>query len=168
MLTEVDRAGARPPTDEEIMANCVTCGDELHPERAEKYDYCTKPECQERNARGLTMVAVGVNKAADQYVVLNDHTEKEMASGRYKKRPEAAGVVRAATPRRPRRAGSPDSAFQDSPTATPPPRWSDVQESLAVIYRAMGMNPDQIAKKLGVSRYLVTQMLLSASSQGKR
>jgi hypothetical protein len=23
------------------MANCVICGRELHPERAEKYDYCT-------------------------------------------------------------------------------------------------------------------------------
>jgi hypothetical protein len=76
--------------------------------------------------------------------------------------------VRAPTRRRPRRAGSPGPAFQDSPTATPPPRWSDVQENLAVIYRAMGMKPDEIAKKLSVSRYMVTQMLLSARAQGKR
>jgi hypothetical protein len=71
----------------EIMANCVTCGDELHPERAEKYHYCTKPECQARNANGLDIVAVGVNKAADQYVVLNERTKREMANGRYKKVP---------------------------------------------------------------------------------
>jgi DNA-binding transcriptional regulator LsrR (DeoR family) len=32
----------------------------------------------------------------------------------------------------------------------------------------MGMTPEQIAGKLGVSRYLVTQILLTASAQGKR
>jgi Mn-dependent DtxR family transcriptional regulator len=32
----------------------------------------------------------------------------------------------------------------------------------------MGMDPEQIAKKLGVSPYLVTQILLAASSRGKR
>jgi len=32
----------------------------------------------------------------------------------------------------------------------------------------MGMNPDQIAEKLGVSRYLVTQILLDATARGKR
>ena len=50
------------------MDKCVTCGQELHPERAKKYNYCMSPECQEKNAKGLTMVAVGVNKAADYYM----------------------------------------------------------------------------------------------------
>ncbi len=76
------------------MNNCVTCGAELHPERAEKYDYCTKPECVEHNGKGLPIVAIGVNKAADQYVVLNERTEQEMAKGRYKRRPEVPGSVR--------------------------------------------------------------------------
>jgi hypothetical protein len=76
------------------MADCVTCGDELHPERAEKYDYCTKPECRERNAEALPILAVGVNKAADQFVVLNERTEEEMKGGRYKKAPEAPGTIR--------------------------------------------------------------------------
>jgi hypothetical protein len=40
------------------MPRCVTCGAELHPERAKKYDYCTSAECQENNFKGLTMVAV--------------------------------------------------------------------------------------------------------------
>ena len=30
-----------------------------HPDRAEKYAYCTADECQRVNARGLAMVAVG-------------------------------------------------------------------------------------------------------------
>lgn len=44
------------------MAQCVTCGADLHPERAAKYDYCLDPECQARNARRLTIASVGVNK----------------------------------------------------------------------------------------------------------
>src|SRR5438445_10345445 len=69
------------------MANCVTCGDSLHPARAEMYDYCTRPECQERNVKPLEIVAVGVNKAAAQYIVLTERAKEEMASGRYKKVP---------------------------------------------------------------------------------
>src|SRR2546427_10483654 len=83
------------------MPNCVTCGKELPPERAEKYGYCNDPDCQERNAQGLVMVAVGVNKAADQYIVLDERTKKEMASGRYKKHPEVRGSVRKPTRARP-------------------------------------------------------------------
>ena len=143
------------------MTNCVTCGDELHPERAEKYDYCTKPECRERNARGLRVVAVGVNKAADQYVLLNERTEREMAAGRYKRRPEAEAPPRA--PRRPNRVQRSEPVAAHRPSATAARRrWSEAQENLALIYRSMGLRPDQIAEKLGVSRYLVTQILLAA------
>ena len=76
------------------MANCSICGDELHPERAEKYDYCTKRSCRERAAKALRIASVGVNKAADQFVVLDEHTEREMAKGRFKKEPEASGSAR--------------------------------------------------------------------------
>src|ERR1700740_1643144 len=66
------------------MARCVTCGTELHPERAQKYDYCMSPECQEKNAKGLTMVAIGMNKAADEYLILDEQTREDMASGKYR------------------------------------------------------------------------------------
>jgi len=62
---------------------CITCGAEMHPERAKKYNYCMSRECQEKNAKGLTMVAVGVNKAAEQYMILDEHTKEELASGKY-------------------------------------------------------------------------------------
>src|SRR5258708_9036998 len=65
------------------MYKCITCGTELHPERAKKYNYCMSPACQEKNAKGLTMVAVGVNKAAEQYMILDDQTKEELASGKY-------------------------------------------------------------------------------------
>ena len=66
------------------VAQCVTCGSELHPERAEKYDYCMAPECQEKNLKGLTMVAVGVNKSAEQYLLLDEETRDELARGKYR------------------------------------------------------------------------------------
>jgi len=66
------------------MARCVTCGTELHPERAKKYDYCMSPECQEKNAKGLTMVAIGMNKAAEEYLILDEQTREDLASGKYR------------------------------------------------------------------------------------
>ena len=152
------------------MATCVTCGDELHPERAQKYDYCTKPACRERNARPRVIATVGVNKAADQVVVLDDETQEEMASGRFKKEPDARGSVR----RRSTRIDHGDARHEPRvlvprSTARPSrPRWSEAQEELALTYRAMGMKPDEIAKKLGLTPYAVTQILLAARSAGKR
>jgi hypothetical protein len=65
------------------MAQCITCGTELHPERAQKYNYCMAPKCQQKNAKGLTMVAVGMNKAADELVLLDEHTREALANGKY-------------------------------------------------------------------------------------
>jgi hypothetical protein len=151
------------------VATCVTCGEELHPDRAEKYDYCTKPSCRERNAKRRIIATVGVNKAADQFVVLDEETQKEMASGRYKKEADARGTVS------PRSARGDARATVDVPMLVPRsdamasrPRWSKAQEELALTYRAMGLKPEEIAKKLGVSRYLVTQILLTARSAARR
>src|SRR5215470_8055862 len=66
------------------MAQCITCGTELHPERAQKYNYCMAPECQEKNAKGLTMVAVGMNKAAEEFMILDESTREDLASGKYR------------------------------------------------------------------------------------
>ena len=66
------------------MVQCITCGTELHPERAQKYNYCMAPECQEKNAKGLTMVAVGMNKAAEEFMILDEGTAEDLASGKYR------------------------------------------------------------------------------------
>jgi hypothetical protein len=151
------------------MATCITCDDELDPERAEKYDYCTKPECRERNARGLQIVAVGVNKAADQFVTLNERTKEEMTTGRYKKQPEAPrSLRRTSRAGRTRKPGRAPVLVPRSSAGTSDPRWSEAQENLALIYRDMGLKPNEIARQLGVSQYLVTQILLGARTQGKR
>jgi hypothetical protein len=146
------------------MATCVTCGDELHPERAERYDYCTRPECRRRNARGLEIAAVGVNKAADQFVVLDERTKQEAASGRFKKRPDAAGSLPSMS------SGDPVERKPTPVRKRPParPQWSQAQENLALIYRRLGMKPHEIAAKLGVTERLVTKILLDATARGRR
>jgi hypothetical protein len=167
------------------MAKCVSCGSELHPERAEKYDYCTRRECQERNAKGLTIVALGVNKAADHYRVLDERTRdkvatgeyvEEMASGRQDRRRASTGAGRRGTrtgdgtgrqqgrrgPAAPARPGRDPRA---SGKAGRP--WTRAQQDLALIYNARGLKPDEIADKLGLRTYTVTQMILEGRSRAK-
>src|SRR5258708_25647568 len=87
------------------VSRCVTCGSELHPERAAKYDYCMAPECQEKNARGLTMVAVGINKSAEQYLILDEDTREELPSRNDHDQPR--GTLRPPAPPPPARAPAP-------------------------------------------------------------
>jgi hypothetical protein len=150
------------------MARCVTCGSELHPERAEKYDYCTRRECRERNARPLTIAAVAQNKAADEYLVLNDRAREDLAAGKYQDRRKSSSVTDAPA-RRPLRvapAGT-RSARRAPARQRPRPSWSRAQEDLALIYSEQGVRPDEIAERLGVSRYTATQMVLSARRRAK-
>src|ERR1700734_4211189 len=65
------------------MAQCITCGSELHPDRAKKYNYCMAPECQRKNLKGVELVAVGVNKAAEQYMLRDQQTMDALASGKF-------------------------------------------------------------------------------------
>ena len=148
------------------MAHCVSCGAELHPERAERYDYCTRRECRERNARPRTIVTVGVNKAADEFLVLDERTRLDLAAGRYQDQRKSASVTDGgpAVPRTaPARAASPrPTAARKAAPRRPAAGWSQAQQDLALIYNARGLRPDEIADKLGLSRYTVTQLLLAA------
>ena len=109
---------------ENKVTRCVTCGIGLHPERAEKYNYCTKRTCREENAEPLTIAAVGVNKAADHYMVLNDRAKEDLAAGRYQDARKSSSVTegpRPAAPWTPPGRGSPRPAPGPSPSAGPPP-----------------------------------------------
>jgi pyruvate/2-oxoglutarate dehydrogenase complex dihydrolipoamide acyltransferase (E2) component len=163
------------------MDKCITCGTELHPERARKYNYCMSPECQRKNAKGLTMVAVGVNKSAEQYLILDEQTKEDLASGKYHdQRRGTFGVPLSSPPRQPQAsAPAPAQASAPAPAArrerrAEPQRpgvtrqpWSRSQQRLALLYNEQGLNPDEIAQKLGLSRYLVTQIILNSRSRGK-
>jgi hypothetical protein len=161
------------------MAHCVTCGGELHPERAEKYDYCTRRECREQNARPLTIAAVAVNKSADQYLVLDERTREDLAAGRYQDQRKSASVTGVPPRQRPRTAPAatkpgPRPGVKPAPRParrTPPqPRrsWTKAQEDLALIYSGRGMRPDEIGERLGVSRYTATQMILAGKGRDRR
>jgi DNA-binding CsgD family transcriptional regulator len=155
-----------------MMAHCVTCGSELHPERAEKYNYCTRRACRERNARPLTIAAVAVNKAADQYLVLDERARADLAAGKFQDQRKSSSVtdgpprerVRAPSRERARPATAGTRPRRQRGHAPPQrrPSWSPAQEQLALVYSAQGMRPDEIAERLGLSRYTVTQLLLSA------
>lgn len=162
------------------MEKCVTCGRELHPERAKKYNYCMSRECQEKNAKGLAMVAVGVNKAAEQYMILDEHTKEELASGKYHDQRRGSfgtpvpSVAPAGVPSpAPATASEPVPGDRVRPRQRPAaPRvvrqpWSRSQQKLALLYNEQGLRPDEIAKKLGLSVYNVTQIILNARSRGK-
>jgi hypothetical protein len=155
------------------MANCITCGTELHPERARKYNYCMARECQEKNAKGITMVAIGMNKSAEEFMILDETTEAELASGKYRDQrrgsfgppaPRTSDPAGPVPPRRRRPVPRPAAAATGKPAAKP---WSRSQEKLALLYNEQGLRPDEIARKLGVSPRLATQIILAAKNRGK-
>jgi DNA-directed RNA polymerase subunit N (RpoN/RPB10) len=163
-------------TLEQVMKSCISCGDALHPERAEKYDYCTKPECQEKNAKGLTIVSVGVNKSSDQFMVLNEQTSEDLASGKhhdprrgsYGRQADAHGGKPASQPA-PERSPDPVAPSKPRPASRPARRqWTESQQRLAVLYNEQGLSPGKIAEKLGLSRYTVTQMILTTPRRRPR
>jgi len=173
--------------EKSFVAQCVTCGSELHPERAEKYDYCMAPECQKKNLKGLTMVAVGVNKSAEQYMLLDEETKDELARGKY--HDQRRGSFGTSTPSSPAGRPAPVSSPARAPGADRPARraqpprprpaqprpaprdvprpWTKSQEKLALLYNEQGRRPEEIAQKLGLSTYLVTQIILSSRNRGK-
>jgi hypothetical protein len=192
MMAPVSRTGsyARVGGKNEVAAlqKCVTCGAELHPERAAKYNYCMSRECQEKNARGLTMVAVGVNKSAEQYLILDEQTKADLASGKYRDQRRGSfgtslptpgkqgdsGSASVAPPEPQSRARTRPRARQrrqpeDRPARRPIQRrpWSLKQQRLALLYNEQGLRPDEIAQKLGLSTYLVTQIILTGRNRGK-
>jgi hypothetical protein len=181
---------ARAETKEKYMAQCVTCGSELHPDRAKKYNYCMKPECQEKNLKGLTMVAVGVNKSAEQYLLLDEQTKDELASGKFADQrrgsfgtsvPTSQAGAAAPRPLRPRpaRQKPQNKPAQNKPAQNTPAQgrpaparqapkpWTKSQERLALLYNEQGRRPDEIASKLGLSTYTVTQIILGSRNRGK-
>jgi hypothetical protein len=156
------------------MAQCITCGAPLHPERARKYSYCMAPECQEKNAQGLTMVAIGMNKAADELTILDERTREDLASG--KLRDQRRGSFGTSAPAQASQGHPPRPARRAAPrpgrraTASAPARreWTDRQERLARLYNEQGLRPAEIAQKLGVTTYLATQIVLAARNRAKR
>ena len=128
-------------------------------------------ECQEKNAKGLTMVAVGMNKAAEELMILDERTQEDLASGKYHDQRRgsfgtSAPAPAARTARADRRTG-PRADRRPSGQAVPRRPWTERQERLALLYNEQGLRPAEIAAKLGVSDYLATQIILAARNRPK-
>jgi hypothetical protein len=152
------------------------------------------PECQKKNLKGLAMVAIGVNKAADQYLILDEQTQDELASGKFRDQrrgsfgtsvpssgpstaaslsgdriaaqvaatTNATGGAQAAHRRRAAAAG-----HRPASRAVTRRPWSKSHEKLALLYNEQGQRPEEIAQKLGLSTYTVSQIILTARNRGK-
>ena len=164
------------------MAQCITCGSELHPDRAKKYDYCMAPECQEKNLKSLTMVAIGVNKSAEQYLLLDDQTRDGLASGKFADQrrgffgtsvPSSEAAPATRTPTAPAVRPSRPQPARRRPAAPRPPApqtprsWTKSQERLALLHNEQGLRPEEIARKLHLTPYTVTQIILGSRNRGK-
>jgi hypothetical protein len=127
------------------------------------------PECQEKNLKSLTLVAVGVNKSAEQYMLLDDETRDELARGKYHDQRRGSFGTSVASPPGPSSPAQPRQAQSRPAQSRPAPRrpWSKSQEKLALLYNEQGRRPEEIADKLGLSTYLVSQIILSSRNRGK-
>jgi hypothetical protein len=117
-------------------------------------------------------------------VILDEATKADLASGRYHDqrrgsfgtsaaeptaRVVAAPAMRAAQGTAPaQRPAAKTTPPRPRPASTPARKpWSRKQEKLALLYNEQGLRPAEIADKLGVSSYLVTQIILAAKNRGK-
>jgi hypothetical protein len=151
----------RHPKEVEGLARCVTCDRELDPERAEKYDYCTLPGCQAENNRGLTVVAVGVNKASDQFVLPTERVRDEMATGTYRDPRRATFAAHERSPSRGAVAAAPEP--ERTPAAAPSESWSKDQQDRALSMHVTGRKSHaEIARRLGLSERAVAKILSAA------
>jgi DNA-binding CsgD family transcriptional regulator len=127
-------------------------------------------------------VAVGVNKSAEQYLLLDDQTRDDLARGKFADQrrgsvgtsvpspapppsaPPPSAQPLPAQPRRParRRPAAPRPAARQAPRP-----WTRSQERLALLYNEQGKRPEEIAQKLGLSTYTVTQIILGSRNRGK-
>jgi hypothetical protein len=120
-------------------------------------------------------------------MILDERTQAELASGRYHDQrrgsfgtsapaPAPDTVARDAEPPASRARRTPAGSAHEPRAgrtherparraAAPAPAsrpWTDRQERLALLYNEQGLTPDEIAARLGVSRYQATQIVLAA------
>jgi hypothetical protein len=150
------------------LVRCVTCNNELHPERAKKYNYCTRSACQAENSRGLTIVGVGVNKAAEQFVIPNDRVKDEMARGKYQDpRRGLFGGYQGSHPRQASPREAPRRAATDTPRASE--SWTKEQQDQAfALHITARKSQSEIARRLGLPEQTVAKMLSAAYAAAQR
>ena len=84
------------------------------------------------------------------------------ATGAARRGAAAAKPGQAQTRRPVRRLAGPRPAARQAPRP-----WTRLQERLALLYNEQGKRPGEIAQKLGLSTYTVTQIILGSRNRGK-
>ncbi len=52
--------------------SCRYCGCDMHPEREEMFDYCTREDCYKQGFRGPEYVVLGVHKSTPVIMSIRD------------------------------------------------------------------------------------------------
>lgn len=135
---------------------CAECGEELLDERVQLgYDYCTRPACQAKRYRGLTVTAIGVNKSADRLIVADeDEIRARGEAGAFAKKDTNLGIGYRTIGPSPVTAPVTRQRSTDTPVSRPvgtaPTRsWSIEQERIVRLYHEMGLSPAQIVERAG-------------------
>ena len=99
-------------------------------------------------------------------MILDEQTRDDLASGKYRDQRRGFFGRPGASPAPPKRpAGTPRPPAQPARPRRQP--WTKSQERLALLYNEQGLKPDEIAAKLGLTPYLVTQIILNTRTKGK-
>jgi len=135
---------------------CIGCGAPLHPER--RYPYCTAPACVAEHHVPLEVMAVGVNKAADQFMAVTPGTAAAVASGATKDPRRASWGTRAV-----RAQDAPVRVARVRPAPRPRLPGTPAHHRLVQRWRAQGLTPAQMVERLRgqLTVHEVTQIALS-------
>jgi hypothetical protein len=135
---------------------CVGCGNPLHPER--RYPYCTAPACVAAHYVPVQVMAVGVNKASDQFLAVTPSTQQAVASGATKDPRRASWGARAV-----RAQAAPVRVVRARPPARPALPGTPAHHRLVRLWRSQGLTPAQMVERLQgqLTVHQVTQIALS-------
>lgn len=148
------------------MAVCRVCSNEYSDERAELgYDYCTDKKCVKECLASIEIVEVKQNKSNSGYVVRDREAEERMKNGSWQEQRKGAtgyvGLPHSATSERVSRIPRRESNARVGPQPRKRLPGSQRQQRLVLVYHEMRNKPDEIASKVGLTRYEVSQIILA-------
>jgi hypothetical protein len=117
----------------------------------------------------LTIASVGVKKASDQHVILDERTKQEMASGRFQDARRTSIMSRGRRRRRTARTHETVTPVVVRHTEQPAESWTRSQQDLAFALHVTGRKPlHEIAERVGLRQDTVAEMIAAAERRSSR